>query len=158
MGKIVTQFTINAPAEVCFDLARSIDLHEHSTRHTGEKAVAGITSGLIGIGQSVTWRAKHFGVWQRLTSRITAMERPHRFTDEMVKGAFSFFHHEHLFQETTEGTLMTDTFVYGAPMGILGRIFDRLVLETYMHKLLWERNRVIKEVAESDQRLKYLGD
>lgn len=156
MGKIVTQFTINAPAEVCFDLARSIDLHELSTQQTGEKAIAGVTSGLINLGEVVTWRAKHFGIWQRLTSRITEMDRPFYFVDEMVSGAFSYFHHEHSFQESAQGTVMTDTFVYGTPLGILGRIFDRLVLEKYMQKLLLERNRVIKAVAESDQRLKFL--
>ena len=86
------------------------------------------------------------------------MQRPHYFVDEMVSGAFSYFHHKHIFEVTSQGTVMTDTFVYGTPMGILGRLFDRLVLEKYMYQLLSERNRIIKEVAESDQRLKYLED
>ena len=158
MGKVVTELLIQAPSEVCFDLARSIDLHQYSTSQTGEKAVAGVTKGLINLGEEVTWRAKHFGIWQRLTSRITEMQRPHYFVDEMVSGAFSYFHHKHIFEVTSQGTVMTDTFVYGTPMGILGRLFDRLVLEKYMYQLLSERNRIIKEVAESDQRLKYLED
>src|ERR1700759_359494 len=88
---------IDAPIQVCFDLSRSIDLHIESTKQTGEKAIAGRTSGLIEMGESVTWRAKHFGVWQNLTSKITEFKSPDYFTDEMVSGAFKSFRHEHLF-------------------------------------------------------------
>jgi len=42
-------------------------------------------SGLIGMNDSVTWRAKHFGVYQKSTSKITEFERPNYFVDEMQK-------------------------------------------------------------------------
>ena len=83
MPVIVLETIIEAPLERCFDLSRSVDLHMISTAHTSEKAVAGICEGLIGPGQSVTWQARHFGVVQYLTSKITEYERPHRFVDEM---------------------------------------------------------------------------
>lgn len=140
---------INAPVEKVFDMARDIDLHVHSTKHTGEQAIAGKTSGLIGLGESVTWRAKHFGIWQQLTSRVTAFNYPVYFTDEMVKGAFKSFRHEHHFVAEGNGTLMRDVFVFESPFGVLGRLFNRLVLVKYMTGLLLERNRVIKEYAET---------
>lgn len=145
--KLVTE--IRAPIERVFDLSRSIDMHAASMAGRGETAVAGITTGLIGLGESVTWRARHFGVWQRLSSRITSLSSPHHFRDEMVSGAFARFVHDHDFAEIQGGTRMTDTFDYTSPLGPLGGLADLLVLERYMRRLLDERNQVIREVAES---------
>jgi ligand-binding SRPBCC domain-containing protein len=130
---------VAAPVERCFDLARSIDLHQLSTAATGERAVAGRTSGLIGPGEEVTWRARHLGVWQTLTSRITAYERPVHFRDSQVRGAFRRFDHDHFFAR--EGD---------APLGLLGRAAERIFLTAYMRRFLVERNRVLRVVAESD--------
>ena len=103
---------INAPVGICFDIARDIDVHVASTAHTGERAIAGRTSGLIELGETVTWRAKHFGIWQNLTSKITEMERPAFFTDVLVKGAFKSFTHEHYFTELNGQTVMKDRFTF----------------------------------------------
>ena len=142
---------INANKEIVFDLSRSIDLHKISTEHTNEQAIAGKTSGLIGMNESVTWKAKHFGIYQNLTSKITEFERPNYFVDEMQKGAFSEFKHEHHFSELNGGTLMTDYFNYKSPLGILGKLADKLFLKKYMTELLTERNRIVKEFAESEK-------
>ena len=142
---------INANKEIVFDLSRSIDLHKISTEQTNEQAIAGKTSGLIGMNESVTWKAKHFGIYQNLTSKITEFERPNYFVDEMQKGAFSEFKHEHHFSELNGGTLMTDYFNYKSPLGILGKLADKLFLKKYMTELLTERNRIVKEFAESEK-------
>lgn len=113
---------IEAPAEVVFDLSRSIDFHKLSTAHTKEEAIAGVTSGLISMNETVTWRARHFGVYQTLTSKITAFDRPRSFVDEMVKGAFRSFKHEHHFQQQNGTTVMRDIFDYKSPFGFLGRL------------------------------------
>jgi len=97
MPHIHLEIQINAPIDRCFDLARSIDLHKLSTGNTQEEAIAGITSGLIGLNETVTWRAKHFGVWQKLSSKITEYERPNFFVDEMLEGAFKSIYHKHTF-------------------------------------------------------------
>ena len=99
MPSIILETPINAPIERCFDLSRSIDLHTDSMQHTGEKAIAGRTSGLIELGESVTWEAKHFGIRQTLTSKITEFDRPNYFVDEQVSGAFKSFRHEHHFEQ-----------------------------------------------------------
>lgn len=141
---------IAAPRERVFDLARSIDLHRVSLAHTREEAVAGRTSGLIGPGETVTWRARHLGVRQRLTVRITGYERPRWFRDEMERGAFAMMVHDHHFASTGGGTEMRDVFRFAAPLGPLGRIAERLVLRGYMTRLLEARNAAIKHAAEGD--------
>lgn len=148
--------SIAAPIERVFDLARSIDLHTESTARTGERAIAGITSGLIGLGQEVTWRARHFGIWQSLTVRITEFEPPTHFADVMLRGAFRRMEHHHYFERSSEGTVMRDLFSYESPLGILGRIVEFLFLDRYMESLLLERNRVIKAAAESGTWAQYI--
>ncbi len=141
--------TINAPIERCFDLARNIDLHMESTKQTGETAISGRTSGLIELGETVTWRAKHFGVWQTLTSKVTVFKYPDYFTDEMVSGAFKSFRHEHLFFAVNDQTVMKDIFTFKSPLGWLGRFVNYLFLGRYMQNLLEKRNLVIKKSAEA---------
>ncbi len=108
MSVIELSTSIAAPTERVFDLARRIDLHMSSTSRTGERAVAGVTSGLIGLGEEVTWRARHFGIWQSLTVRITEFERPDHFADVMVRGAFRRMEHHHYFDASSNGTMMRD--------------------------------------------------
>lgn len=149
MPVIRVETEIEAPPALCFDLARSIELHIASTGRTRERAIAGVTSGLIGAGQEVTWSARHFGVRQSLTSRITVFDPPRHFRDSMVRGAFARFDHDHHFEAQEGGTLMLDLFDYAAPLGALGRLAERLVLDRYLRRLLVERARVIKTAAES---------
>jgi len=141
---------IDAPQQICFDLARSIDSHMESTARTRERAIGGVTSGLIRLGESVTWEAVHFGIKQRLTAKITEMEEPQFFVDEMVQGAFKRFYHKHEFIPLAENkTRMIDTFDYTSPFGFLGKIVDVVMLERYMQRFLLERNLYLKKKAES---------
>lgn len=139
---------IEAPIERVFDLARSIDAHMSSAAQTGERAVAGRTSGLIEAGETVTWEARHFGVKQRLTVKITEMDRPRSFEDVMVKGAFASMRHRHEFEEVDGVTRMRDRFEFSAPLGILGRMAEKLFLTAYMTRFLEIRNAHLKAAAE----------
>lgn len=149
MPVIEIETRIDAPIETVFDLARNIDLHVQSTAQTNEKAVAGCTTGLISFGESVTWEATHFGVKQRLATKIVQFDRPHHFRDSMISGAFKRFDHDHHFETVAGQTLMKDTFDYTSPFGIIGRIADFMFLKRYMSRLLRTRNGLIKSVAES---------
>jgi len=151
MPKIELITKINAPIEICFDLARSIDLHRISTSHTSEEAISGVTSGLIGLNEHVTWRATHFGIRQTLSSKITGFERPYYFVDEQVQGAFKSIHHLHQFEETNDVVTMTDHFKFSTPYGVFGRLFNTLILTSYLRKLLLKRNEIIKQYAETGQ-------
>jgi ligand-binding SRPBCC domain-containing protein len=142
---------INAPIARCFDLSRSIDLHKTTMESTSEEAIAGVTSGLIGKDEQVTWRARHFGVTQTLTSRITQFDRPHHFRDEMTEGIFRMICHDHFFEsQSANETIVKDIFRFESPGGILGSIFNKVVLEKYLRDMLSRRNQIIKHVAESD--------
>ncbi|RZL40441.1 MAG: cell division protein [Pedobacter sp.] len=148
MTEIITSTTVKAPIQLVFDCARSIDIHQLSTAKTNEKAIAGRTSGLCELGDEVTWRAKHFGIYQTLSSKITKLKAPFYFQDCMLQGAFSFIKHDHYFEEQNEVTLMKDVFAYGVPYGIFGKLFNKIILKKYMTKFIMERNSVIKKVAE----------
>lgn len=148
---------IDAPRKRVFDLARSIDLHTESMNRSREFAAAGVTSGLIGDGESVTWKARHFGIWFSLESKIVEWDPPRRFRDSMVRGPFRRMDHDHIFQTHDSGTLMRDVFDFESPMGPLGRLVDRLILERHMQKILSERNAVIKAVSESETWRRYLS-
>jgi ligand-binding SRPBCC domain-containing protein len=148
--------SITAPIERVFDLARSIDLHMESTSNTSERAVAGVTSGLIEQGNEVTWRARHFWIWQMLTVRITEFERPTHFADVMMRGTFRRMEHHHYFETWSGGTIMRDVFTYESPLGILGSIADFLFLKRYMRSFLIKRNQVLKTTAETDGWKQYI--
>lgn len=156
MPIIKLETKINAPIERVFDLSRSIDLHTKSASKSNEKAIAGRTSGLIELGETVTWEATHLYIRQNLTSKIVAYDRPNHFRDSMQKGAFARLDHDHFFEEKEEGTLMKDKFDYDSPFWIFGRIVDALFLENYMKEFLIERNKMIKEIAESNDWKKFI--
>ncbi|WP_040282010.1 SRPBCC family protein [Psychroserpens damuponensis] len=149
MPTIIIKTQIKADNQTCFDVSRNIDLHKASMEHSNEKAIVGKTSGLIGLGEWVTWEARHFGVKQQLTSKITEFDSPHRFVDEQVKGAFKCFSHEHVFiSEEKNSTLMMDTFKFESPFGIFGKLANTLFLKRYMANLLTTRNTFLKQKAE----------
>lgn len=126
-----------------FDLARNIDTHVESQSGAAEKAVSGVATGLIGLGEDVTWSARHFGVPLRLTSRVTEFDAPHRFVDEQTHGPFKSFHHEHLFEPTAEGSIMVDRIRFVAPFGPVGRVAESLVLARYMRRLIEDRGKYL---------------
>ena len=150
METIRVETWIAAPAERCFDAARDLDLHVKSVAHTNERAVAGRTSGLIELGEEVTWRARHFGITQHFTSRITGFDRPRWFQDVMQRGAFRSFVHDHYFDSVGARTKMIDVLAFSAPLGLLGRIAEKLFLRRYLRRLLATRGRVIAEVVMAE--------
>jgi ligand-binding SRPBCC domain-containing protein len=144
---------IAAPPERCFLLSLNIDLHKESTSQTSERAIAGVTSGLIGANERVTWRGRHFGFMLTHETLISDYERPHHFQDIMLRGMFKCFSHDHYFEATDGGTLMRDVLRFAAPLGPLGWLVETLVLRRYLTGFLLERNGLIKQVAEDSSQL-----
>ena len=149
MATITLETQINAPAETCFDLMRDIRIHTETTVQTNEKAVAGVTDGKIGLGQTVTFEGTHFGMRQRLTVKVVEFDRPRLFVDEMTEGSFKTFRHTHEFFPQDDGTLMRDTLTWTSPFGIFEKIVDKLLLERHLGDLVLGRNAILKEIAES---------
>ncbi len=156
MVRIELTTAIAAPIERCFGLSRSIDLELASTEGQ-QRAIAGVSSGLIGLGPEVTWSGRHFGIVFSHTSRITAYDFPRYFQDSMMRGAFKSYCHDHYFEPSNNVTLMKDDVRFAAPYGSLGRVVERLALEQHMRKLLACRNSYIKRAAESELYSAYLG-
>ena len=148
MPTIVIETRLQAPIDRCFDLARDVDAHVRTTADTGERAVAGKTTGLLDLGDSVTFEAVHFGIRQRLTSRIVEFDRPRRFVDEMVKGAFASLRHIHEFEARGSTTVMIDTLTWQSPLGVLGRIADTLFVTKHMRALVTRKQLELKAFAE----------
>jgi ligand-binding SRPBCC domain-containing protein len=155
--RIQLETRIAAPAERCFLLSLSIDLHLDSTASTQEQAIAGVTTGLIAEGESVTWRGRHFGFMLRHTSTITRYEPPAFFQDIMTEGMFKTFEHDHRFQEHNGETAMHDELRFFAPFGVLGLAAERFLLRDYLTGFLRERNQFLREVAESERWRNYLA-
>jgi ligand-binding SRPBCC domain-containing protein len=149
MTRFRLQTLIDAPIERVFDLARDIGAHERAMSATGEHAIAGRTSGPIEQGETVTWRARHFGLWWTMTSRITEVHAPTTFADQQEGGPFAWFRHRHTFRAVPGGTVMTDDWEHASPFGPIGRLVDRLVLGRYMRRLLEVRNDALRREAES---------
>jgi ligand-binding SRPBCC domain-containing protein len=149
MSRIVLETMIHAPILRVFDLARDVGFHESSASWTNETAVAGVTSGLLELHDTVTWRARHLAMWHNMTVQITEFESPTRFVDQMTQGPFRSLRHTHLFEAFGGDTKMTDEFEFAAPFGSLGRIVELLYLGGYMKSFLLERNRRLKLAAEA---------
>ncbi len=151
MPVIEIHTVIDAPADLCFMLSLSVDVHTESVATTREKAIGGVTSGVMKLHDTVTWEARHFGLTLTMTSQIAAYDRPHYFVSEMVNGPFKKLHHQHVFKEQNGKTLMTDLFEFQAPLGLLGKVAEKGFLVAYMKKFLLMRNAYIKAVAESQK-------
>lgn len=148
---------IAAPVSRVFDLARSVELHKQSMTHHKEEAVAGIRFGLIEKNESVTWKAKHLFKTRFLRSEITDMRKPDMFIDEMVQGDFKKMKHVHHFKPCENGTIMIDLLEFESPYGTMGKFINKVFLTTYVKKLIEQRNKVLKDVAESDKWRKFLS-
>ena len=150
MTTITIDTQIAAAVEVCFDLARDVEAHARSAVFSQERVVEpGRTSGLLDLGDLVTFEGRHFGIRQRLTARIVEFDRPHRFVDEMVAGAFHSLRHIHEFHARDNGTLMRDILSWETPLGVLGRLADWLFLRRHMEWFVRSKQLQLKALAES---------
>ena len=159
MARIELTLAIAAPVERCFDLARSIEAHLHSARGTGEEVVGGRRTGLMELGDEVTWRARQLGLRLHLQSRITAFDRPHHFRDSMVRGPLARLDHDHHFTaDGLGGTVMRDVFDFAAPLGPLGRVAEWLWLTRHFRGFLVVRNEALRQLAETDAWRQFVTD
>lgn len=148
MPRVVVETSIRARLELVFDLARDVEVHLKTADWTYERAVGGKTCGLLELGDEITFEAVHLGFRQRLTARIVEMERPHRFVDEMVRGAFASLRHTHEFEQQANFTLMRDTVQWRSPLGILGILADKLFLKRHMRAFITRKQLNLKAAAE----------
>ncbi len=149
---------IAAPQDIVFDLNRNISLHKISMEQFGEQAISGVTSGLINKDDTVTWKGKHLYKTRFFTSRIIEMKPYESFTDKMVKGDFKSFEHQHFFKPAVNGTIVIDIIKYETPYGLIGKLVNKFHLNSYLEKLISQRNKVIKQYAETDKWMALLSN
>jgi ligand-binding SRPBCC domain-containing protein len=143
MTTIVVETRIAAPPEICFDLALNVDAHAESAAFSGERVVEpGRLSGILQLGEMVTFEGRHFGFRQRFTAKIIEVDRPRRFVDEMVRGAFRWLRHIHEFEPVDGGTLMRDTLSWQAPFGL------GFLLKRHMRWFVATKQGHLKAIAE----------
>lgn len=142
----VRRTMLDASCETAFDLSLDVDFHLASFSESGEQVVGGVTAGGMNLGDVVTWRARHFGIWWKMTTKITEFDRPHRFVDEQIRGPFKSFRHVHTFVQTTQTTTeMIDVIEFSAPLGVFGKLAERAVLGRYVPRMIDTRNEELKE-------------
>jgi len=149
MTTLILSTKIKAPIETVFDISRNIDIHQLSAAESNEKAIDGRTSGLIELNETVTWSGKHFGLNLMHKCKITQFKFPSYFVDEMEEGYFKSFKHGHFFQAENDYTVMIDRLDYKVPFGMLGIIFDRIILKRYLTNFIKKRNEFLKNLAEN---------
>jgi ligand-binding SRPBCC domain-containing protein len=151
MARIHRRTRIAAPRERVFDLARHVEAHVATM--PGERALQG--SGLLELGDRVTFRQRQFGVPFELTAEVVAMDRPRSFRDEQVAGIFGALTHEHTFERDGDVTVMVDDVRFEPPFGSLGRLVEP-VAERRLRRLVDYHAEALKAVAEGDGWLRFL--
>jgi len=147
MVTIRSMTMVRAPMERCFKLAVSIDLMMAAGNY---EAVAGVTSGLIGPGDTVTWQNRRLVRKGRHQSLIEVWHPYTYFRDIMIDGPFKSYEHDHHFALMNDATRIRDEIRFSAPSGILGRLRER-ALQRNLTKMLRQRNALLKQAAESDR-------
>ena len=148
MPKLFVKTEINADINICFDLARDIGFYYQSLQKPTEIPISGKTSGLVEMGDYITWETNHLHLMQHLTLKISEFIKPSLFVDNLVEGEFKSYRHEHRFQKIENGTLMTDVFYFESSYSILGKFVDYVFLKKHFRKLLENRNNSLKQKAE----------
>lgn len=151
MATVELTTRIDAPRNRVYDLKRSVPAHEATMADHDERAVGGVTDGLLTAGDRVTWRARHFGLPLELTVAVTQVDSPRYFRDELVEGPFAELVHDHRFEADGDRTVMHDEFSFRSPLGPVGRVVDAVYLTGYMRSLLVERNDRLRRLAEGDE-------
>jgi len=149
MPTVVIETRMDAPIELCFDLARDVGVHAESAAFSSERILQpGRMDGLLERGDFVAFEGRHFGIKQRFVARITELDRPIRFVDEMVHGAFKRLRHIHEFEGIGNATVMRDIIEWQAPFGLLGRLADALFLRRHMAWFVFTKQTALKQIAE----------
>jgi ligand-binding SRPBCC domain-containing protein len=95
-------------------------------------------------GAVIDYTIRPFGLPLRWTTLITEFTSPLRFVDLQLRGPYAYWHHTHSFQETEDGTLVTDEVRYALPFGILGQAVHALVVRRQLNHIFDVRESVLK--------------
>jgi ligand-binding SRPBCC domain-containing protein len=141
---------IDAPIATCFTVSLDINAEAEAEQAHQLQAIGGVTHGIIGAGETVTWRVRQFGLWITHTTLISAHEPPTYFQDRMLRGLFRSFVHDHYFRALTpQQTEMRDELRFAMPLYLTGPLAERLFVRGRLETMLTKRNTTIKRLAEA---------
>lgn len=102
-------------------------------------------------GVLISYAIRIAGIRVRWISMITSYEPPHQFTDEQLRGPYSFWHHRHMFREEKGGTMVIDELRYAVPFGIVGRIVRKVFIRRQLEKIFSYRAEAIKKIFAGER-------
>jgi ligand-binding SRPBCC domain-containing protein len=98
-------------------------------------------------GQLIHYKVKPLlGVPLAWTTRITAVEEPHRFVDTQLNGPYARWWHEHTFTAIPGGVSMTDKVEYRLPLGWVGAVAHLLFVRRKLEAIFAFRYETLKEL------------
>jgi ligand-binding SRPBCC domain-containing protein len=98
----------------------------------------------IYAGQVITYKVSPIaGIKTNWITEITHVNDRKYFVDEQRFGPYSMWHHEHIFEETKDGVLMTDRVSYKIPFGPLGSIAQKLFIKKQLQSIFTFREQVL---------------
>ncbi|MEW6411304.1 MAG: SRPBCC family protein [Candidatus Zixiibacteriota bacterium] len=100
-------------------------------------------------GAVLDYTIRPMGFPIRWTTLITSYDPPHRFTDVALKGPYSYWHHTHTFEKTTQGTIMRDEVRYALPLGWIGRLVRRFWVRRQLDYIFDFRAKAIEAIFRS---------
>lgn len=97
-------------------------------------------------GLMILYRVSPFkGIPMRWVTEITHVNKPHYFVDEQRYGPYAMWHHEHHFEISGDGVMMTDLVYYKLPLGWFGNLFHGMLVKAKLKKIFDYRREVIGE-------------
>lgn len=98
-------------------------------------------------GTIITYKVSPiWGIQLDWMTEITQVEHEKYFIDEQRFGPYKFWHHQHHFKAIEGGTEMTDILTYGLPMGIFGRIANRIFVADKLQQIFEFRKQKVMEL------------
>lgn len=105
-----------------------------------------IPQGDVYAGQVITYKVSPLlGIPLSWMTEITHVERNKRFVDEQRVGPYKMWHHQHLFEQTDKGIMMTDIVHYSLPLGILGNIAHAVFVKKQLRDIFDYRYQQIEK-------------
>jgi len=91
------------------------------------------------------------GIPLKWKTQIGAVNAPHSFVDEQLKGPYAYWHHEHTFEEQDGKVLMKDKVTYAVPFGVFGRLANTLIVRKKLEQIFDYRTKIILEVFKENE-------
>lgn len=138
------------PAECWKFFSNPKNLQEITPAHMNFQILNDLSPGMY-AGQIISYTVSPvFNYPLKWVTEITHVDEPHYFIDEQRFGPYAFWHHEHRFTPTPEGTEMHDTVYYKLRWGIFGRLLHKLFIKKQLEAIFAYRKEKLAALFGSE--------